>query len=149
MPDRTPDLTRLRAISAARKSSHVAITALERLLLALQLSRSPRDHRQYPGRVGEDIVVPEPQNLEIMRGQHIGAHAVAPLPALGSMLSAVQLDDQAEFDTGEVSKVGGHRLLAPKPQAAQPATTQVVSEPVLGISLPLAQTASEIALIVG
>jgi len=117
--------------------------------LALQSSRSLRDHRQHAGRVAEDIVVPEPQNLETMRGQHIGAHAVAPLPARGSMLPAVQLDDQAEFDTGEVSKVGGHWVLAPKPQAAQPATTQVVPEPVLGISLPLAQAPSEITLIVG
>ena len=67
----------------------------------------------------------------------------------GSMLSTVEFDDQAEFDTGEVSKVGGHWMLAPKPQAAKPATTQVVPDPVLGVGLPLAQVASEIALIVG
>ena len=65
------------------------------------------------------------------------------------MLPTVEFDDQAELDTGEVSKVGGHWMLAPKPQAAKPATTQVVPDPVLGVGLPLAQVASEIALIVG
>ncbi len=83
-----------------------------------------------------------------MRGQHVGAHAVAPLPVPGIMLPTVELDDQAELDTGEISKIGRHWVLAPKPQAAQPATTQVVPDTVLGIGLPLAQVASEIALIV-
>ena len=51
------------------------------------------------------------------------------------MLSAIELDDQPAFRTGEISEVRADLMLASKFSPAQPAIAQVKPKPCFGIAL--------------
>jgi hypothetical protein len=61
--------------------------------------------------VGEDIIVPRPQDSEILRTQPRIANFVA---RTGGMLATVNLDDQTCFKTDEINHVGANRKLSPE-----------------------------------
>jgi hypothetical protein len=61
------------------------------------------------------------------------------------VLPAVELDDQPQFEAGEVREVRTDRVLATKAEPKQSPATQVPPETILGIGLVAAQLAGEIS----
>ncbi len=67
--------------------------------------------------VAEDVVVPETNHLVAMLKEEGRALCVGVLP--GSMLAAIELDDQATLDTAEVDDERPDRVLPPELDAHQ------------------------------
>jgi len=61
--------------------------------------------------VGEDIIVPKPQDSEILRTQPRIANFVA---RTGGTLATVDLDDQTCSKTDEINNVEANRKLSPE-----------------------------------
>ena len=80
--------------------------------------------------------------------QDVAAYKVAPFSFRGTVLTAVEFDDQAKLETGEIGEIAGHRMLSPEPQAAQAPCAQVIPDADLGVGLTLSQEASKGSLVV-
>jgi hypothetical protein len=62
----------------------------------------------------QHIVVPEPKGLETQGSHGIAAFVVTLGHHIFSMLAAVELNDQAYFDAGEVREIGADGVLSAK-----------------------------------
>jgi hypothetical protein len=113
----------------------------------LNLNRFLHDRCEHTLRVGQHFVIPESENLKSVRYQNVGAGEVVVLSQI--VLPTVEFDDQAKFETGEIGKVTGDRMLAPESESLQTTGTQVVPDPFLGIGGLLTQVSGETALFVG
>jgi len=80
---------------------------------------------QYSLCLAQDVVVPEPQGLKT-QGSHVAtALLVIATGIVFCMLAAIQFNDQAYFKTCEVSEIRANRMLTPKLQISDQATSQL------------------------
>jgi len=96
----------------------------------------------------QHIVVPETQHLEPTGGEYVAANRVVIQALAGIVLTAVQLDDQADFQTDIVGEVRTDRVLATKSKSMQSTPAQVIPQPDLGVGQLLAQLSRESTLFI-
>ena len=89
----------------------------------------PKNDLEHSVRIQQDIVVPEPENRPSETVQVRGTLAIRVV----AMLSAISLDHQPTFGTGEVRDEASNGLLAPKLESAELAIAKAVPESPLGI----------------
>ena len=97
------------------------------------------NHFQHPVSVLQDVVVPEADDAIAERFDDLRAGSVR----FGRMLPAVDLDREAQSSAGEVGDMRANRKLADELSAFEPATSQIVPEPVLRVSASSAQFACD------
>jgi hypothetical protein len=73
--------------------------------------------------VAQDIIVPESQDAIAPSVEILGSHRIG--VGLGGVLSAIELDDEAEMVTGKVGEVGSDRCLPAKVRSRWRNTAQV------------------------
>jgi outer membrane receptor for Fe3+-dicitrate len=79
--------------------------------------------------VRQHIVIPETQNLKPVGNHYVGPSEV--VLASQIVLPAVEFDDQAEFETGEIGKIAGDWMLTAEAQPLQTTRAQVNVENLL------------------
>jgi len=75
--------------------------------------------------LAQDVVVPESQGLKTQGCQVATALLVMATGIVFCVLAAIQFDDQAYFKTCKISEVRTNRMLAPKLQISDLATSQL------------------------
>jgi hypothetical protein len=91
----------------------------------------------------KDIVVPESEHripFPAEPGIALGIRVIA------AVLSAVDLDNQAPFEAGEVRDVGPYRMLSTKAASVQLAAAQILPHALLGIGHATAQSPCQLLL---
>ena len=76
-----------------------------------RLGQCLKDSRQYPLRIVQDLVIPEPQDAKALLSQPSITHGIA---LAGIMLAPIGLDDQLGAKMDEIDDIGAEGLLAAK-----------------------------------
>ena len=87
------------------------------------------DGQENARRVFQNLVIPEPQHAIAMGFEISRTHLVG---SAARMLTAIDLDNQAMFMTGEVSEVWTYRRLTPKVMLFERRLPQMLPEPLFG-----------------
>ena len=95
-------------------------------------------------RIRQNLVIPEPDDRISLSAQPSIAHSVT---QTFGMLRAVGFDDQPMLEADEIDDVSTQRNLAAKLQGGQPAATQKLPQPTLGVCRRLAHAFGKITLL--
>ena len=104
----------------------------------------PMDGFKYRAGLRQYVIVPETQDPVAAASQVRRAQGVA---AGLDMLAAVELDDQARLDAGEIDDVRAHRMLAAELASAQAPVAQVEPDRTFGVGHLPPEVASEVAFV--
>jgi len=88
---------------------------------------------EYGCGFSQNLVAPEAQHEQPLRGQEGTALFVTINGIWGRVLTAVEFDHQSNFKTGEVGEIGADRVLAAELETQQTAIAQLGPQQTFGI----------------